>query len=47
VPEGDLTIYQMAINEVCHDWELADDPAGGKRPVPAAPLSSPRLIESP
>jgi hypothetical protein len=46
-PEGDLTIYPLAIDEVCHDWELADDPAGGKRPVPAAPLPSPRLIESP
>jgi hypothetical protein len=46
-PEGDLTIYPLAIDEVCHDWKLADDPAGGKRPVPAAPLPSPRLIESP
>jgi hypothetical protein len=46
-PEGDLTIYPLAVDEVCHDWELADNPAGGKRPVPAAPLPSPRLIESP
>jgi hypothetical protein len=46
-PEGDLTIYPLAIDEVCHDWELVDDPAGGKRPVPAAPLPSPRLIETP
>jgi hypothetical protein len=46
-PEGDLTIYPLVIDEVCYEWELADDPTGGKRPVPAAPLPSPRLIESP
>lgn len=46
-PGGDLTIYPLAIDAVCHDWELADDPAGGKRPVPAAPLPPPRLIENP
>lgn len=46
-PEGDLTIYPLAIDKVCHEWELADDPGGGKRPVPASPLASPRLIEDP
>lgn len=46
-PEGDLTIYPLVIDKVCREWELADDPAGGKRPVPAAPLVPPRLIENP
>jgi hypothetical protein len=46
-PEGDLTVYPLVIDEVCHDWELVDDPEGDKRPVPASPLPPPRLIESP
>ena len=46
-PDGDLTIYPLVIDEICREWELVDDPAGGKRPVPASPLPSPRLVESP
>jgi hypothetical protein len=46
-PDGDLTIYPLVIDEICHEWELVNDPAGGKRPVPASPLPSPRLVESP
>ena len=46
-PDGDLTIYPLVIDEVCHEWELVNDPAGGKRPAPASPLPSPRLVESP
>jgi hypothetical protein len=45
--QGDLTIYPLAIDRICRDWELVDDPAGGKRPVPASPLPAPRLIENP
>ncbi len=46
-PEGDLTVYPLVIDEVCHDWKLVDDPEGHKRPVPASPLPPPWLIESP
>ncbi|MGH3824070.1 MAG: metallophosphoesterase [Pseudonocardiaceae bacterium] len=45
-PDGDLTIYPLVIDEICHEWKLVDDPGGGKRPVPASP-PSPRLAESP
>lgn len=46
-PDGDLTIYPLVIDQICREWELVNDPAGRKRPVPASPLPSPRLVESP
>jgi hypothetical protein len=46
-PGGELTLYPLALDRVCRDWDLHDDPeAGGRRPVPAQPLSV-RLIEEP
>ncbi|HET7326248.1 MAG TPA: metallophosphoesterase [Nocardioidaceae bacterium] len=45
-PDADLTVYPLVLDKVCHDWDLVDDPAGGKRPVPAAPLRQ-RLVEPP
>jgi hypothetical protein len=45
-PDGDLTLYPLALESICRDWELRDDPAGGKRPVPARPPAV-RLIEEP
>ncbi|MEV5972710.1 metallophosphoesterase [Streptomyces sp. NPDC051921] len=45
-PGGDLTLYPLALDTVCRDWELREDPNGGKRPVPATPPAV-RLIEDP
>jgi hypothetical protein len=46
-PDGTLTLHPLVVDEVCHDWELADDPTLGTRPVPAAGLPVPRLLEVP
>jgi Calcineurin-like phosphoesterase len=46
-PDGTLTLHPLVVDEVCHDWELADDPTVGIRPVPAAGLPVPRLLEAP
>lgn len=45
-PGGDLTLHALALDGICRDWELEDDPAVGKRPVPAA-LPAVGLIETP
>ncbi|MGW5425312.1 hypothetical protein [Streptomyces sp. NPDC003943] len=45
-PGGDLTLYPLALDTVCRDWELREAPNGGKRPVPAVPPAV-RLIEDP
>lgn len=45
--DGNLTLYPILIDKVCHDWALAPDADGRKRPVPAEPLRRPRLIEPP
>ncbi|MEV7280595.1 hypothetical protein [Streptomyces sp. NPDC093111] len=41
-PGGDLTVHPLALTAVCRDWELADDPTGGRSrhaPGPAAPAT--------
>jgi hypothetical protein len=45
-PDGELTLYPLALDRVCRDWELERQDGGGVRPVPAQPLSV-RLIEEP
>ncbi|MFF9646388.1 hypothetical protein [Kitasatospora aureofaciens] len=45
-PDGDITIYPLALDGICREWDLQDDPALGKRPVPATPPTV-RLIEDP
>lgn len=45
---GDLTLYPIVADAVCHDWDIAASADGvGARPVPAAGLPVPRLIEAP
>lgn len=45
---GDLTLYPLAVDTVCHDWIAVSDADGvGERPVPAGDLPVPRLIEPP
>ncbi|MQS17033.1 hypothetical protein F7Q99_33800 [Streptomyces kaniharaensis] len=45
-PDGDLTLYPLVLDGICRDWELRDDLALGKRPVPAQPPAV-RLLEDP
>ncbi|MFD3939925.1 hypothetical protein ACFWSF_34300 [Streptomyces sp. NPDC058611] len=45
-PGGDLTLFPLAINSICRDWDLRDDPSGGKRTVPVGKPDV-RLIEEP
>ncbi len=49
-PSGLLTVYPVAVDDVCHDWVI-DGPAGGAagsaRPVPAGAFPRPHLIEQP
>ncbi|MEU6981548.1 MULTISPECIES: metallophosphoesterase [unclassified Streptomyces] len=45
-PGGDLTVHPLTLDAVCHDWELADDPTGGRSrhaPEAAAPTAR-RLV---
>ncbi len=42
---GDLVIYPVIIDRVCHDWRVDDDTDGVTRPHPADPLATPRLAE--
>lgn len=44
--DGDITLYPLALDGVCRQWNLADAPTGGKRAVPAETLAV-RLIEDP
>jgi hypothetical protein len=47
-PGGRLTLYPVAVDTVCRDWDLVDGPAPGtKRPVPANGLPPVHLIEPP
>ncbi|MEU6934833.1 hypothetical protein AB0A05_37710 [Streptomyces sp. NPDC046374] len=44
-PGGDLTVHPLALTAVCHDWELADDPTGGRsRHAPDAAPAVRRLV---
>lgn len=50
-PDGALTVYPLAIDEICRDWRL-ETTADGVRPVPAkggtaAGLPAVRLLETP
>jgi hypothetical protein len=45
-PDGDITLYPLLLDGVCREWDLLDDPDGGKRPVPTEPPAV-RLIEDP
>ncbi|WP_128376316.1 metallophosphoesterase [Streptomyces cavernae] len=45
-PGGDLTLYPLALDRICRDWHLVEDPGGDKRPAPADPPAV-RLIEDP
>ncbi|MFD9031317.1 metallophosphoesterase family protein [Streptomyces sp. NPDC059567] len=45
-PGGDLTLYPLVLKTICRDWELRDEPSGGKRPVPTGKPAV-RLIEDP
>ncbi|WP_137991698.1 metallophosphoesterase family protein [Streptomyces vilmorinianum] len=45
-PGGALTVYPLVLESICRDWELRDDPSGGKRPVPVG-MPAVRLIEDP
>ena len=48
--DGDLTVYPVAVDRVCRDWDVVKDTdvtAGDHRPVPAGGLPTPRLIEPP
>ncbi|MFE5483493.1 metallophosphoesterase family protein [Streptomyces sp. NPDC056527] len=45
-PGGDLTLYPLVLETICRDWELRDEPSGGKRPVPTGKPAV-RLIEDP
>ncbi|WP_329112812.1 metallophosphoesterase family protein [Streptomyces sp. NBC_01353] len=45
-PGGDLTLYPLVLETICRDWDLRDEPSGGKRPVPAG-RPAVRLIEDP
>jgi hypothetical protein len=44
--DGTLTLHPLVVDEVCHDWELETGDLG-TRPVPAAGLPVPRLLEAP
>jgi hypothetical protein len=41
-PDGTVTVYPIALDQVCHDWRL-----DGVRPAPASGLPVPHLIEPP
>ncbi|MFB7369814.1 metallophosphoesterase family protein [Streptomyces sp. NPDC056222] len=45
-PGGDLTLYPLVLETICRDWDVRDDPSGGKRPVPTGKPAV-RLIEDP
>ncbi|MER8041425.1 metallophosphoesterase [Streptomyces sp. NPDC094032] len=44
-PGGDLTVHPLALTSVCRDWELADDPTGGRsRQAPGGKPRSRELV---
>ncbi|WP_327413823.1 hypothetical protein [Streptomyces sp. NBC_01233] len=43
---GTLTLYPLALDGICRDWDVQDLSAGGMRPVPRK-LPAVRLIEAP
>jgi len=46
--DGDLTVFAVAVDSICRDWDLErTDDGGGLRPVPAHGLPSLRLFEPP
>ncbi|MBX9427071.1 metallophosphoesterase [Streptomyces lateritius] len=45
-PGGDLTLFPLVLATICRDWDLRDDPSGGKRTVPVGKPHV-RLIEEP
>ncbi|WLQ05264.1 hypothetical protein [Arthrobacter oryzae] len=46
-PDGNLTVYPVAVDRICRDWNLQDNGDGGLRPVPAGGLPPLRLFEPP
>jgi hypothetical protein len=45
--DGTLTVYPLAVDRVCHEWDLVPAPgptAGTERPVPRGGLPRPKLI---
>lgn len=45
--DGNLTVYPVAVDSICRDWDLERTDDGGVRPVPAGGLPSLRLFEPP
>ncbi len=46
--DGNLTVFPVAVDSICRDWDLERmDDGGGLRPVPARGLPSLRLFEAP
>jgi hypothetical protein len=45
--DGNLTVYPVAVDRICRDWDLERTDGGGVRPVPAGGLPSLRLFEPP
>lgn len=46
-PDGTLTVFPVAVDRVCRDWDLERTDDGGVRPVPAGGLPQLRLFEAP
>jgi hypothetical protein len=44
---GNLTVFPVAVDSICRDWDLERTDDGGLRPVPAGGLPSLRLFEPP
>ena len=45
--DGTLTVYPVAVDRICRDWDLGTTGDGGLRPVPAGGLPPLRLFEPP
>ncbi|KIS28320.1 hypothetical protein TV39_05880 [Arthrobacter sp. SPG23] len=45
--DGNVTVYPVAVDRVCRDWDLKENDDGGIRPVPAGGLPPLRLFEPP
>ena len=45
--DGTLTVFPVAVDRICRDWDLAPTGGGGLRPVPAGGLPPLRLFEPP
>ncbi|WP_454698001.1 hypothetical protein [Arthrobacter humicola] len=46
-PDGNLTVYPVAVDRICRDWDVERNDDGGLRPVPAGGLPPLRLFEPP